>query len=71
MAQLSNFYRTLWQQYLVICPQALSIHKLFEREGEMLVNDHVAFRTFANSPISIDYLESEILSLGYQFFDSY
>jgi len=71
MKQLNDFYTTLWQQYIAICPQALSIHHLFEREGEVLVNDHVAFRTFANSPISLDYLEPEILALGYQYFDSY
>jgi len=71
MKQLDDFYTLLWQQYIAICPQALSIHHLFEREGEVLVNDHVAFRTFANSPISIDNLEPEIFALGYQYFDSY
>lgn len=71
MTALSNFYHELWQQYISISPQALAIHHLFESEGEPLVNDHVAFRTFANSNISIDLLEDQILVLGYEYLDSY
>jgi len=71
MTALNDFYNHLWQQYITICPQSLAIHHLFECEGEVLVNDHVAFRTFANSAISIDNLEHQILSLGYQFLDAY
>jgi len=65
------FFDRLWQQYSDISPQAVAIHRLFESEGETLVNDHIAFRTFANSKISIDHLESEIFAMGYQHLDSY
>ena len=68
---LNNFYQELWQQYTDITPQALAIQHLFENEGEALVNDHVAFRTFAHSNISIDHLETQILALGYEYLDSY
>ena len=71
MTELDLFFNKLWQQYSAICPQALAIHRLFASEGELLVNDHIAFRTFANSDISIKYLEKEIFALGYQHFDSY
>jgi len=68
---LNNFYQELWQQYTKISPQALSIYHLFQNEGEVLVNDHVAFRTFANSNISIDQLETQIFALGYEYLDAY
>lgn len=71
MQALDVFFDKLWQQYSAICPQALAIHRLFESKGEVLVNDHVAFRTFANSHISIDNLEAEILTMGYHHLDSY
>jgi len=71
MNRLNNFFNTLWQQYTAICPQALAIHTLFESEGEALVNDHVAFRTFSNSCIEMDQLENEIFTLGYSHFDDY
>lgn len=71
MSVLDTFFTRLWQQYCTICPQAVDIHKLFANQGEELVNDHVAFRTLADSHISMDILEYEILALGYRHLDSY
>ncbi|WP_019614720.1 DUF1338 domain-containing protein [Psychromonas ossibalaenae] len=71
MTVLNDFFSPLWQQYSAISPQASAIQRLFAEEGEPLVNDHIAFRTFADSPISIDYLEKEIFALGYRHLDSY
>jgi len=71
MPALEKFFDKLWQQYSEISPQALAIHQLFESKGETLSNDHVAFRTFADSHISIDIVEDEILALGYRLLDSY
>ena len=71
MITLDLFFNKLWQQYSAISPQALAIHRLFAGEGEVLVNDHIAFRTFADSEISISHLEKEIFALGYRHLDSY
>ena len=71
MSVLDAFFTKLWQQYSVISPQAVDIHQLFEQRGEELVNDHVAFRTFADSHIGIDILEDEVLAFGYRHLDSY
>lgn len=68
---LDTFFQTLWQQYSAITPQAQRIRDLFAAEGENLVNDHVAFRTFGSSPVDLDHLQSAVLSLGYQPFDEY
>jgi len=71
MSVLDAFFTKLWQQYSVISPQAVDIHQLFQSRGEELINDHVAFRTFADSHIGIDILEDEVLALGYRHLDSY
>jgi len=71
MISLEQFFNQLWLQYTQICPQASHIQQLFEKKAEPIVNDHVAFRTFANSAISIDLLQEQILALGYREFDRY
>lgn len=71
MISLTTFFNQLWLQYTQICPQALSIHQLFTDAGEPIVNDHLAFRTFANSAISIDMLQKQLLVLGYFPLENY
>lgn len=66
-----TFFDELWAQYQAITPQATAIHHLFESEGELVENDHVAFRTFSESPIDLPHLEPILLDLGYTPFDSY
>lgn len=71
--QLDTFFETLWADYIAVTPQAGAIKRLFEaREGDGgVINDHVAFRTFSESPLDLDALEPVILSLGYRLQDSY
>ncbi|MCP5079167.1 MAG: DUF1338 family protein [Psychromonas sp.] len=71
MISLEQFFNQLWLQYTQICPQATTIHHLFETTAEPIVNDHVTFRTFGNSELSIDILQEQILALGYTEFDRY
>ena len=71
MVKLDDFFQRLWQQYVAITPQALAIQKLLESQGEVLVNDHVAFRTLAHSHFSISNLEPQITSLGYEILADY
>ena len=69
--QCQAFFERLWQEYIAITPQAQRIHQLFLDDGNTIINDHVAFRSFALAPIAIADLEPLLLSLGYSFFDSY
>jgi hypothetical protein len=62
----SNFFSALWENYTQITPQAQRIHQLFENLGETVLNDHVAFRTFNNSPISLEKLEPQLEVIGYK-----
>jgi len=62
---LTPFFDALWQDYIQLAPQAQVIHDLFSSENSEVVNDHVAFRTFANSALELERLEPLLLKLGY------
>ena len=66
--EINEFFSGLWQDYVAIAPQAQRIHDLFTGRGERVVNDHVAFRTYACPGMDIEALEP---ALGYQRLDPY
>lgn len=69
--QVEQFFSNLWQDYIKITPQAQSIQQLFLATDAEVINDHVAFRTFADTPLKLDNLEPVILGMGYELQDSY
>ncbi len=66
MMTINDFYSKLWKDYIQITPQAEKIRHLFLATDAEVVNDHVAFRTFSDSPIDSTFLKEIILSLGYE-----
>jgi len=69
--QVQDFFNSLWHSYIAITPQAKKIHTLFQEKGETVLNDHVAFRTFANSPIGLEQLEPILNHLGYHAYGAF
>ena len=67
----ADFFDALWTHYAIVTPQASAIHKLFESEGERVVNDHVAFRTFNIAGYGLDSANRILNELGYCVFESY
>ena len=65
------FFDELWRDYTRITPQAERIRSEFERRGETVLNDHVAFRTLGVDPIGIERLEVHLLALGYKRYEPY
>jgi uncharacterized protein (DUF2132 family) len=61
----ADFFASLWDHYTDVTPQAQRIQQLFQSYGENVLNDHVAFRTFNNSPVSLEKLEPQLEALGY------
>lgn len=62
----TTLFKSLWNDYIQrLCPEADRIHELLE-EGEPLINDHIALRTFSNSLLGIDTLAKPFLELGYK-----
>lgn len=69
---LDTFFKNLWNDYTRLAPQAKAIHQLFRQTYQCpVINDHVAFRTFGRSPLSIDRLEPLLASIGYLPCDEY
>jgi hypothetical protein len=66
-----DFFANLWSDYIKITPQAEAIRKLFLENGETVINDHVAFRTFSDCAISLEPLKAVIESLGYKAVATY
>ncbi|GAA3539401.1 DUF1338 domain-containing protein [Zobellella aerophila] len=64
-SSLNELFDALWQDYLVLTPSALEIHRLLG-EGEAILNDHVAFRTFNHPKVGLDKLAAHFLVLGYE-----
>ena len=62
----TDFFASLWDHYTAVTPQAQRIQALFKSHGENVLNDHVAFRTFNNSPISLEKLEPQLEAIGYK-----
>ncbi|MEM6330346.1 MAG: DUF1338 domain-containing protein [Planctomycetota bacterium] len=66
-----QFFDALWADYVAMAPQAGRIQAAFQERGEVIVNDHVAFRTLALEPIGLEALEPHLLALGYERFAPY
>jgi hypothetical protein len=61
-----SIFDRLWEQYIAENPGAGAIHHLFQNEGETVVNDHVAFRTFDDPRVNIDVLAKPFILAGYR-----
>jgi hypothetical protein len=54
----------IWQQYLTVTPSAKKIHQLLGN-GNDVINDHVAYRTFNLEKVNLDQLANHFISIGY------
>lgn len=63
---LEEIFARLWRQYTQDNPTAAKIHRLFTELGEIVVNDHIALRTFDDPRVSIDVLAKPFIQNGYR-----
>ncbi len=63
---VEEIFNILWKQYSQENPSVEKIHHLFEVEGEQIVNDHVAFRTYNDPRVGIEILAKPFLNSGYK-----
>ena len=70
-SNIDTLFANMWDDYVSITPSAYKIHALLTGEETIdgiasdIVNDHVAFRTFALEKTSLDKLAAHFLALGY------
>lgn len=66
-----QLFNELWKGYTAQNPSAQAIYDLFSNEGESVVNDHVAFRTFDDPRMNIQVLAKKFLKAGYEYVGEY
>lgn len=60
-----RIFNRLWTSYTAQNPQARQIYDLFVSQGEKIVNDHIALRTFHDVRTGIDVLAKLFIQAGY------
>ncbi len=63
---LTAFLDKMWTDYVAINPTAQKIYNLFAQNGEKLVNDHIALRTFNHPKLGIESLAQHFKKYGYE-----
>jgi hypothetical protein len=71
MEKAQNLFDRLWKDYINQNPEAKRVYDLLTSEGERVVNDHIAFRTYDDPRIGIDVLEKPFLEAGYEYRGDY
>jgi len=71
MIEVQSIFDRLWSDYTTQNPHALRVWELFSEQGETVVNDHIAFRTFDDPRVDIEILAKPFLESGYEFIGDY
>jgi hypothetical protein len=71
MEKAQNIFDRLWKDYLTQNPEVRHVYELLTSEGETVVNDHIAFRTFDDPRVNIDVLARPFVEAGYEFQGDY
>lgn len=68
---INNILNELWYKYIEQNPHAKRVYDLFTDRGEVVINDHIALRTFNHPMIDIDSLAAVFLNNGYKYGGEY
>ena len=53
--RIDGLLNAMWEDYLILNPQARKIHALFARLSDgVVINDHTALRTFNIDKVNLD-----------------
>jgi hypothetical protein len=61
----------MWLDYITINPLAKKIRDVITNEGEVILNDHIALRTFNHPRVSLDVIAKSFLDSGYTYKGDY
>lgn len=71
MIQAQKIFDKLWADYTTQNPAAKKVYDLLESEGEEVLNDHIAFRTFNDPRVNIEVMAQLFIEAGYEYKGSY
>ena len=62
---MTDIFDRLWMRYIEVNPKVEEIRNLFIAEGETVINDHIALRTFDDPRVNIEVLAQVFKKMGY------
>lgn len=65
LTSIEQLLEAMWRDYLHLNPEAESIYSLLTAEGEQVLNDHIALRTFNLPQIGLKTMAKTFESFGY------
>jgi len=68
---IETVLENMWQDYLVLNPEAQRVVDTLLAEGERIVNDHIALRTFNLGAVALDECAKPFLAMGYEEKETY
>jgi hypothetical protein len=68
---LPSLLDKMWTDYVAINPLAQKISDLFTNQGEKIINDHIALRTFRHPRVTIDVIAKPFIQSGYTYKGDY
>ena len=69
---INHILNAMWQDYLALTPDAKPIHDYFASQNDgVVVNDHIALRTFNLHKVNIDKMAHPFLEAGYEYKGDY
>lgn len=63
---LDQLMQKLWMDYCDLNPQAKKIYDLLQTDGETVLNDHIAFRTFQHPKLGLQHIAKHFEKYGYK-----
>lgn len=63
--ELGKYLTNIWNDFILLNPPAKQVHTLLAKKNENVINDHIAFRTFANSDVSARVMAGKFAKFGY------
>ncbi len=64
--EINNWLKKMWLDYCKMNPQSQAIEELLVKKGEIIINDHIALRTFNHPSMNIKVFQKLIEKLGYK-----
>lgn len=71
ISKIKGLIDKMWTDYVALNPQAQKIVNLIESQGDKVVNDHIALRTFNHPKVGLDIIAKPFLDSGYVYSGDY
>jgi hypothetical protein len=68
---LPKLLEKMWSDYVMINPLAQKVYDTLTAQGEKVLNDHIALRTFRHPRVGLDVLAKPFLDSGYKYISDY